>query len=145
MRLFRLLPLMLFLLLCGCQGGDSAAGSLPDLDKAQEVRVIPAGETAPTQVLTEKSQIEALILAMDLDHWSTADLPPGLRPAGTLSFTQQPTQTVWQKEAGDELRELCQIQLYQDAPYLTLTTLGLSLDVAISDQAAQELTHNLFP
>ena len=55
MRLFRLLPLMLFLLLCGCQGGDSAAGSLPDLDKAQEVRVIPAGETAPTQVLTEKS------------------------------------------------------------------------------------------
>ena len=67
MRLFRLLPLMLFLLLCGCQGGDSAAGSLPDLDKAQEVRVIPAGETAPTQVLTEKSQIEALILAMDLD------------------------------------------------------------------------------
>ena len=48
MRLFRLLPLMLFLLLCGCQGGDSAAGSLPDLDKAQEVRVIPAGETAPT-------------------------------------------------------------------------------------------------
>ena len=108
MRLFRLLPLMLFLLLCGCQGGDSAAGSLPDLDKAQEVRVIPAGETAPTQVLTEKSQIEALILAMDLDHWSTADLPQGLRPAGTLSFTQQPTQTVWQKEAGDELRELCQ-------------------------------------
>ena len=105
MRLFRLLPLMLFLLLCGCQGGDSAAGSLPDLDKAQEVRVIPAGETAPTQVLTEKSQIEALILAMDLD----------------------------------------QIQLYQDAPYLTLTTLGLSLDVAISEQAAQELTHNLFP
>ena len=89
MRLFRLLPLMLFLLLCGCQGGDSAAGSLPDLDKAQEVRVIPAGETAPTQVLTEKSQIEALILAMDLDHWSTADLPQGLRPAGTLSFTQQ--------------------------------------------------------
>ena len=136
MRLFRLLPLMLFLLLCGCQGGDSAAGSLPDLDKAQEVRVIPAGETAPTQVLTEKSQIEALILA---------DLPQGLRPAGTLSFTQQPTQTVWQKEAGDELRELCQIQLYQDAPYLTLTTLGLSLDVAISEQAAQELTHNLFP
>ena len=98
MRLFRLLPLMLFLLLCGCQGGDSAAGSLPDLDKAQEVRVIPAGETAPTQVLTEKSQIEALILAMDLDHWSTADLPQ-----------------------------------------------GLSLDVAISEQAAQELTHNLFP
>ena len=133
MRLFRLLPLMLFLLLCGCQGGDSAAGSLPDLDKA------------PTQVLTEKSQIEALILAMDLDHWSTADLPQGLRPAGTLSFAQQPTQTVWQKEAGDELRELCQIQLYQDAPYLTLTTLGLSLDVAISEQAAQELTHNLFP
>lgn len=95
--------------------------------------------------MTEKSQIEALILAMDLDHWSTADLPQGLRPAGTLSFTQQPTQTVWQKEAGDELRELCQIQLYQDAPYLTLTTLGLSLDVAISEQAAQELTHNLFP
>ena len=88
MRLFRLLPLMLFLLLCGCQGGDSAAGSLPDLDKAQEVRVIPAGETAPTQVLTEKSQIEALILAMDLDHWSTADLPQGLRPAGTpVSYT----------------------------------------------------------
>ena len=32
MRLFRLLPLMLFLLLCGCQGGEAAAGGLPDLD-----------------------------------------------------------------------------------------------------------------
>lgn len=47
MRLFRLLPLMLFLLLCGCQGGDSAAGSLPDLDKAQEVRVTPPGRPRP--------------------------------------------------------------------------------------------------
>ena len=93
MRLFRLLPLMLFLLLCGCQGGDSAAGSLPDLDKAQEVRVIPAGETAPTQVLTEKSQIEALILAMDLDHWSTADLPRAcVPPEPSPSLSSQPKQ-----------------------------------------------------
>ncbi len=145
MRLFRLLPLMLFLLLCGCQGGDSAAGSLPDLDKAQEVRVIPAGGDRAHAGLDRKEPDRSVDLGHGFGSLVHRGPSQGLRPAGTLSFTQQPTQTVWQKEAGDELRELCQIQLYQDAPYLTLTALGLSLDVAISEQAAQELTHNLFP
>ena len=78
MRLFRLLPLMLFLLLCGCQGGDSAAGSLPDLDKAQEVRVIPAGETAPTTApMTAASRVDTPI-----SRGASSTIPSTSRPAG---------------------------------------------------------------
>lgn len=144
MRLFRLLPLMLFLLLCGCRRRFRRRQPSRPGQGARGPRHPRRGDRAHAG-LDRKEPDRSVDLGHGFGSLSTADLPQGLRPAGTLSFTQQPTQTVWQKEAGDELRELYQIQLYQDAPYLTLTTLGLSLDVAISDQAAQELTHNLFP
>lgn len=78
--------LVFMLLSGGCQVREDAAGYGADIKKAQEIAVIPFGETQETKVLTEEAEIEAFAQGLELETWVWKPLPTKRQPGHLLLF-----------------------------------------------------------
>lgn len=81
--------LVFMLLSGGCQVREDAAGYGADIKKAQEIAVIPFGETQETKVLTEEAEIEAFAQGLELETWVWKPLPDQAATLGTFCFPKR--------------------------------------------------------
>lgn len=137
-----ILLLALALLLGGCQGEGDAAGYAADIKKAQEIAVIPYGETQETKTLKEEAEIEAFVQGIALETWTCAPLPDQAEALGTFRFSQTETQKLWQAAPGKP-RPVGALTLYSGG-YVRLSLGDLTMDFAIGDDAAAYL-EGFFP
>lgn len=125
--------LVFMLLSGGCQVREDAAGYGADIKKAQEIAVIPFGETQETKVLTEEAEIEAFAQGLELETWVWKPLPDQAATLGTFCFSQAETQNF-----GSPPRRSCArwgvLTLYAGG-YVRLTLHDLTLDFAIGEDA----------
>ena len=129
--------LVFMLLSGGCQVREDAAGYGADIKKAQEIAVIPFGETQETKVLTEEAEIEAFAQGLELETWVWKPLPDQAATLGTFCFSQAETQKLWQSSP-EKLRQVGVLTLYAGG-YVRLTLHDLPLDFAIGEDAAAHL------
>lgn len=133
--------LVFMLLSGGCQVREDAAGYGADIKKAQEIAVIPFGETQETKVLTEEAEIEAFAQGLELETWVWKPLPDQAATLGTFCFSQAETQKLWQSSP-EKLRQVGVLTLYAGG-YVRLTLHDLTLDFAIGADAAAHLARYL--
>mgnify|MGYP005948530675 CR=1 FL=1 len=129
--------LVFMLLSGGCQVREDAAGYGADIKKAQEIAVIPFGETQETKVLTEEAEIEAFAQGLGLGTWAWKPLPDQAEALGSFRFSQAGTQQLWQAAPG-KLRPVGDLTLYRGG-YVRLSLHHLALDFAIGADAAAYL------
>ena len=129
--------LALALLLGGCRAKGDAAGYEGDIKKAQEIAVIPYGESQETKIITEETEIEEFVKGLDLEAWIWKPLPHQAVPLGSFRLSKTETQKLWQA-SGERLRQMGTLTLYTGG-YIRLTIAGLKVDFAIGNDAAAYL------
>lgn len=135
MKTRTLLGLLLFLLitLCACSAQNESDVSADDLKKAQAIAVTDADGNL-LQTITSNADIEAFVTALDIDHWSLADIPQDANPLATFGFSQEKTIHFGEKANDGQLYDIGTLSLF-DAPYLRMTILGFTFDFSIPDAA----------
>lgn len=135
--------LMVALLLCGCQAGDSNAEIseyYESLSKAQEIEAISASDSDITATLSEKKDIVDFVLALDMEHWEMNALPKTAEVVGTFSFSQEETIRFFEKTTTDgEMHSVCEMLCYEGIPYLTMKVVGLEMTFKVPDETADYL------
>lgn len=137
-KLFFVLPAALALLLCGCQPPANTAVDARELKKAQQIEVIPAGETDATEIITDQGEIEDFVETLDVPGWVLESLPDGTEPIGVFQLSQEVTLHPGQAETDGTLYDTAALTLYDDA-WLTLETGGLDMAFSLQREAADSL------
>ena len=137
-KLFFVLPAALALLLCGCQPPASTAVDARELKKAQQIEVIPAGETDATEIITDQGEIEDFVETLDVPGWVLESLPDGAEPIGVFQLSQEATLHPGQAETDETLYDTAALTLYDDGR-LTLETGGLDMAFSLQREAADGL------
>ena len=135
MKTRTLLGLLLFLLitLCACSAQNESDVSADDLKKAQAIAVTDADGNL-LQTITSNADIEAFVTALDIDHWSLADIPQDAKHLATFGLSQEKTIHFGEKANDGQLYDVGTLSLF-DAPYLRMTILGFTFDFSIPDAA----------
>lgn len=137
-RIFLLIPLLFALLaFAGCSSADDSDISASDLEKAQAIAVIDSNGTT-LQVITDQSEINNFVAALDVDHWELIDLPAGAKEVGQFGLSQEKTIHFGEKEHDDTLYDVAQLTLY-DTKTLRTHLLGFNFDFALPDDAYEYL------
>ena len=137
-KLFFVLPAALALLLCGCQPPAHTAVDARDLQQAQQLAVIPAGETDATEIITGQGEIEDFVETLDVPGWVLESLPDGAEPIGVFQLSQEATLHPGQAETDGTLYDTAALTLYDDG-WLTLETGGLDMAFSLQREAAGSL------
>ncbi len=130
-----LTALLCLLALAGCR---TASFDGEELSKTQRIVIADAGG-AERGVLTEETDIDRLVEAMNVDSWQIAEKPEGLTPSGTLTLWQEETAAVLLAGKEPEQRELCTLQCYEDGDYLTIVTGVVDVTFSIPQETAAYL------
>lgn len=137
-RIFLLIPLLFALLaFAGCSSADDSDISASDLEKAQAIAVIDSNGTT-LQVITDQSEINNFVAALDVDHWELIDLPAGAKEVGQFGLSQEKTIHFGEKEHDDTLYDVAQLTLY-DTKTLRTHLLGFNFDFTLPDDAYEYL------
>lgn len=137
-RIFLLIPLLFALLaFAGCSSADDSDISASDLEKAQAIAVIDSNGTT-LQVITDQSEINNFVAALDVDHWELIDLPAGAKEVGQFGLSQEKTIHFGEKEHDDTLYDVAQLTLY-DTKTLRTHLLGFDFDFTLPDDAYEYL------
>ena len=137
-RIFLLIPLLFALLaFAGCSSADDSDISASDLEKAQAIAVIDSNGTT-LQVITDQSEINNFVAALDVDHWELIDLPAGAKEVGQFGLSQEKNIHFGEKEHDDTLYDVAQLTLY-DTKTLRTHLLGFNFDFALPDDAYEYL------
>ena len=137
-KLFFVLPAALALLLCGCQPPANTAVDARELKKAQQIEVIPAGETDATEIITDQGEIEDFVETLDVPGWVLESLPDGAEPIGVFQLSQEATLHPGQAETDGTLYDTAALTLYDDG-WLTLETGGLDMAFSLQRETADNL------
>lgn len=137
-RIFLLIPLLFALLaFAGCSSANDSDISANDLEKAQAIAVIDTSGTT-LQVITDQSEINDFVAALDVDHWELTDLPSDAQEVGQFGLSKQKTIHLFEKEHDDTLYDVAQLTLY-DTKTLRTHLLGFDFDFALPDDAYEYL------
>lgn len=131
-----LAALLCLLAMAGCR--VTTDFNAEEFSKAQKIVVTDGGGTERA-VLTEETDIEAFVEAVDVSRWHIAEKPEGLTPSGTLTLWQEETAAVLLAGREPEQRELCTLQCYEDGDYLTIVTGVVDLTFSIPQETAAYL------
>lgn len=143
MKKLLLVALMAITLLCGCQANnesDDVSEYYGKLSKAQEIAVIPTDTSDVVETLTESKDIASFITALDMEHWELETLPQTAELVGTFSFSQEETIKFGESATDGELHYICEIECYEEIPYITLKFTSLKMTFKVSDETAKYLT-----
>lgn len=137
-KLFFALPAMLALLLCGCQSPADTAVDAQELKKAQQIEVIPAGETDAIETITDRQEIEDFVQVLDTSGWLPQSLPDGAQPIGSFQLAQEATRHPGETEHDDTLHDIATLTLY-DGGLLELNMAGIGMGFSLPEAAANSL------
>lgn len=133
-----LMPLLLLLLtFAGCSSADDSDISASDLEKAQAIAIIDTSGTT-LQVITDQSEINDFVAALDVDHWELSDLPSDAQIIGQFGLSQEKTIHFGEKEHDDKLYDVATLTLY-DTKILRTHLLGFDFDFTLPDDAYEYL------
>lgn len=120
MKKYFALPIAALLCLLSLAGCKINSGFDPeDFSKAQKVVVIDASGKERA-VLEDQAELDAFVEAICIEGWHVEALPEGLMKAGAFTLYQEETSTAFMGDREAEIQEICTLQCYQDAPYLTI-------------------------
>lgn len=137
-KLFFVLPAALALLLCGCRAPADTAVDAQELKKAQQIEVIPAGETDAIETITDQQQIEDFVQVLDTSDWLPQSLPDGARALGSFRLSQEATRHPGETEHDDTLHPIATLTLY-DGGCLSADIAGASVAFSLPEEAAASL------
>ena len=129
--------LLCLLALAGCR---TASFDGEELAKTQRIVIADTdGGGTERAVLTEETDIEAFVEAVDVSRWRMAEKPADLTPSGSFTLWQEETITALLGEKTAETREICTLQCYEDGDYLTIVTGVVDLTFSIPQETAAYL------
>lgn len=130
------------ILLCACQAKDSPDVSdyEENVAKAQEIAVYSADTPESIGSLTSKEEIEAFVLALNLDKWTPKTLPNGAVKIGSFRLSQEETIKLGQTDSNGRLHDAAEITLY-DNGYVCLEAGGIELSFAVEKDIADYLNN----
>ena len=134
-----LTALLCLLAMAGCR--VTTDFNAEEFSKAQKIVVTDGGGTERA-VLTEETDIEAFVEAVDVSRWRMAEKPADLTPSGSFTLWQEETITALLGEKTAETREICTLQCYEGGDYLTLDLgfFGAAITFSIPPEAADYLS-----
>ena len=137
-KLFFVLPAALALLLCGCRAPADDAVDAQELKKAQQIEVIPAGETDAAATITDLQEIEDFVEVLDTSDWLPQPLPDGARALGSFRLSQETTRHLGEAEPDGTLYHTATLTLY-DGGCLSADIAGASVAFSLPEEAAASL------
>ena len=108
------------------------------ISKAQQIVVQDAAGNEK-HVLEEEEEIDAFESAMNVEGWRFAEVPEGLKEAGSFTLWQQETVTAFIGSTETEMKEICTLRIYEDGDYLTIETGLIDVPFAIPQSTAEYL------
>lgn len=108
------------------------------ISKAQQIVVQDAAGNEKA-VLEEEEEIDAFESAMNVEGWRFAEVPEGLKEAGSFTLWQQETVTAFIGSTETEMKEICTLRIYEDGDYLTIETGLIDVPFAIPQSTAEYL------
>ncbi|MDE7042553.1 MAG: hypothetical protein K2P10_07145, partial [Oscillospiraceae bacterium] len=106
------------------------------ISKAQQIVVQDAAGNEKA-VLEEEEEIDAFESAMNVEGWRFAEVPEGLKEAGSFTLWQQETVTAFIGSTETEMKEICTLRIYEDGDYLTIETGLIDVPFAIPQSTAE--------
>ena len=76
---------------------------------------------------------------MNVEGWRFAEVPEGLKEAGSFTLWQQETVTAFIGSTETEMKEICTLRIYEDGDYLTIETGLIDVPFAIPQSTAEYL------
>ena len=131
-----LTALLCLLAMAGCR--VTTDFNAEEFSKARKIVVTDGGGTERA-VLTEETDIEAFVEAVDVSRWRMAEKPADLTPSGSFTLWQEETITALLGEKTAETREICTLQCYEDGDYLTIVTGVVDITFSIPQETAAYL------
>lgn len=134
------MTVMLMLILCSCGSDDSEAfKSGEEINKAQEIAVIPPGQTEACERINDKESINAFVTALDVDRWKMKPLHGGAQEIGSFGLSQEKTVRLGQADTDtDDMYDIGRIILYEDN-YIILETAGMDMTFKVSNDTSDYL------
>ena len=108
------------------------------ISKAQQIVVQDAAGNEKS-VLKGEEEIDAFISAVNVEGWRFAEVPEGLKEAGSFTLWQQETVTAFIGSTETEMKEICTLRIYEDGDYLTIETGLIDVPFAIPRETADYL------
>ncbi|MFR8529978.1 MAG: hypothetical protein ACLVDB_01940 [Anaeromassilibacillus sp.] len=121
-------------LLGGCSlAGEENAGQGGDLEKAQEIRAVRAGEEETAYDTTDRDAIEAFVEKLQIGEWKLGELPEDARKR-RLYLPTGGHRPVWRNKPDGSMDKMVELTTYDGSPML-LCMSGRSLDFEIPQDA----------
>ena len=117
------------------------AGQGGDLEKAQEIRAVRAGEEETAYDTTDRDAIEAFVEKLQIGEWKLGELPEDAQESVVYTFQQEATVLFGETSTDGSMDKMVELTTYDGSPYVTLHVLGQSLDFEIPQDAAEYLNH----
>lgn len=108
------------------------------ISKAQQIVVEDAAGNEKA-VLEGEEEIDAFISAVNVEGWRFAEVPEGLKTAGSFTLWQRETVTAFIGSTETETNEICTLRIYEDGDYLTIETGLIDVPFAIPQSTADYL------
>lgn len=108
------------------------------ISKAQHIVVQDAAGNKKA-ALEGEEEIDAFISAVNVEGWRFAEVPEGLKEAGSFTLWQQETVTAFIGSTETEMKEICTLRIYEDGDYLTIETGLIDVPFAIPQSTAEYL------
>ena len=108
------------------------------ISKAQQIVVQDAAGNEKA-VLKEEEEIDAFVSAVNVEGWRFAEVPEGLKEAGSFTLWQQETVTALIGGSSSGMAELCTLRVYEDGDYLVIETGLADVPFAIPRETAEYL------
>ena len=108
------------------------------ISKAQQIVVQDAAGNEKS-VLKGEEEIDAFISAVNVEGWRFAEVPEGLKEAGSFTLWQQETVTAFIGSTETEMKEIRTFRIYEDGDYLTIETGLIDVPFAIPQSTAEYL------
>ena len=127
-------------MLGGCKflSRTNIAFDADSISKAQQIVVQDAAGNEKS-VLKGEEEIDAFISAVNVEGWRFAEVPEGLKEAGSFTLWQQETVTAFIGSTETEMKEICTLRIYEDGDYLTIETGLIDVPFAIPQSTAEYL------
>lgn len=123
-RVFAIFAALACLLaLAGCTTvvkGEKWDFDADEIAKAQKIVVADASGKEKAVLETEE-EIDAFVKAVTVENWDFAELPEGVKKAGSFTLWQTETVKAFFREKEAEIKEICTFVIY-DQNYLTIDT-----------------------
>ncbi|MFR2562466.1 MAG: hypothetical protein ACLS8R_07090 [Anaeromassilibacillus sp.] len=119
---------------------EENAGQGGDLEKAQEIRAVRAGEEETAYDTTDRDAIEAFVENCKSANGSWENSRRTRRRASSIPSTGG-HRPVGETSTDGSMDKMVELTTYDGSPYVTLHVLGQSLDFEIPQDAAEYLNH----